>query len=96
MFLSPLFGLGNQVDGDVDGVGFVFDLPGQIMAGMLMATGAAAVGVAAGAADGDEAGGQYGAFGLELFLASLKEAADEGGVSRNFHRLAGLVSQIEA
>jgi len=52
---------------------------------MLFASGTAAVGIAARATDGDEAGSQDGAFGLELFLAGLKEAADQGGVFRNFH-----------
>jgi hypothetical protein len=55
------------------------------MAQMLFASGAAAVGVAASPADGDEAGGQHWAFGLELFLAGLQAAADQGGVFRNFH-----------
>jgi len=55
------------------------------VAQMLFASGTAAVGIAARATDGDEAGSQDGAFGLELFLAGLKEAADQGGVFRNFH-----------
>ena len=86
--MSPLFGLGEEIHRDVSGVGFSVDLPGEIMAQMLLASGTAAVGIAAGAADGDEAGGQNGAFGLELFLAGLKEAADQGGVFRNFHTFA--------
>ena len=44
---------------------------------MLFASGATAVGIAASTADSDEAGGQDWAFGLELFLAGLKEAADQ-------------------
>lgn len=55
------------------------------MAQMLFASGTAAVGIATGAADSDEAGSQNGAFGLELFLAGLQEAADQGGVFRSFH-----------
>ncbi len=94
MFLSPLFGLGNQLDGDVSRVGFGFDLPGKVVAQMLFASGTAAVWIAAGATDGDEAGGQDRAFGLELFLAGLKGAADEGGVFRNFHRLRVAVLQV--
>ena len=85
VFLSPYFGLGDQFHGDVSGVGFGFDLPGQIMAQVLVPAGTAAVGIAARATDGDEAGGQDGAFGLELFLAGLKEAADQGGVFGDFH-----------
>ena len=85
VFLSPYFGLGDQFHGDVSGVGFGFDLPGQIMAQVLVPAGTAAVGIAAGAAQGDEAGGQDGAFGLELFLAGLEEAADQGGVFGYFH-----------
>ena len=37
VFLSPLFGLGNQIHRHVGGVGFGFYLPGQIMAQMLLA-----------------------------------------------------------
>ena len=62
------------------------------MTRMLLATGTAAVGIAASAADGDEAGGQNWAFGLELLLAGLKEAADEGGVFGDFHRVERAVS----
>lgn len=51
-----------------------------------MAVSAAAVGVAASAADGDEASGQDGALGLEFLLAGLEEAADEGGVFGDFPR----------
>ena len=84
--MSPLFDLGDQVQWDVSGVGFTFDLPGQIMARVLMATGTAAVGIAASPADGDETGGQDGALGVEFLSAGLKEAADEGGMLWNFHR----------
>ena len=87
VFLSPLFGLGNQIHRDVSGVGFGLNLPGQIVAQMLFASGTAAVGIAARATDGDEAGGQDGAFGLELFLAGLKEAADQGWMFGYFHTL---------
>jgi hypothetical protein len=59
------------------------------MAQMLFTPGAAAVGIAASAADGDEAGGQDGAFGLEFFLAGLEGATDEGGVFGRFLRLQG-------
>ena len=66
-------------------MGFGFDFPGEVMAGMLVALGATAVGVAADAADGHEAGGQDRALGLELFLAGLEEPADQGGVLGYFH-----------
>jgi hypothetical protein len=72
VFLSPLFDLGNKVHRDVTGVGFGFDFPGQIVAQMFLASGAATVGIAASAADGDEAGCQDRTFGLELFLAGLE------------------------
>ena len=85
VFLSPLFDLGEQVDRDVSGVGFAFDLPGQIVAWVLLATGTAAVGIAANPADGDETGGQDGALGLEFLLTGLKESTDQGGMLRNFH-----------
>ena len=70
-------------------MGFGFDLPGQVVAQVLLAAGTAAVGIAASAADGDEAGGQDGALGLELFLTGLKEPADQGGVPGyfDFHTL---------
>ena len=93
MFLSPLLGLGKQIHRDVSGMGFSFDLPGQIVAQVLFASGATAVRVAAGTANGDKAGGQDRAFGLELFLAGLKKAADQGGVFWNFHRFARAVLQ---
>ena len=89
MFLSPLFGLGEQIHRDVSGVSFGFDLPGEIVAEVLLASGTAAVGITAGATDGDEAGGQHGAFSLELLLAGQQEAADQRGVFRNFQGLTG-------
>jgi hypothetical protein len=66
-------------------MGFGIDLPGEVMAGMLVALGAAAAGIAADTANGHEAGRQNGALGLELFLAGLEEAADQGGVLGYFH-----------
>ena len=89
VFLSPYFGLGDQFNGDVSGVGFGFDLPGQIVAGVFVPAGTAAVGMAASAADGDEAGGQDRALGLEFFLAGLEGATDQGGMLGYFHRWAG-------
>ena len=86
VFLSPLFDLGNQIHRDVNGLGFGFDLPGEVMAGMFVAAGATAVGVAASAADGYQAGGQHGPFGLELFLSGLEEPADQGWVFGYFHK----------
>jgi len=62
---------------------------------MFLASGTAAVGIAASAADGDEAGGQNWAFSLELFLAGLKEAADQGGVFWNLHRFTGAVKEAQ-
>ena len=66
-------------------MGFGFDLPRQIVAQVLVSLGATAAGIAADAPDGHEAGGQDRALGLELFLAGLKEAADQGGVPGYFH-----------
>jgi hypothetical protein len=86
MFLSPLSDLGEEVYRDVSGVGFAFNLPGEVVAEVFVAAGATAVGIAAGAADGDEAGGQDGAAGLEFFFAGLEGAADEGGMFGQFHR----------
>ena len=73
-------------------MGFGFDFPGQVMAGMLVALSAAAAGIAADAADGHEAGGQDRALGLEVFLAGLEEPADQGGVFGyfQFHTLKRL------
>jgi hypothetical protein len=85
VFLSPLFDLGYQIHRDVGGVGLGFDLPGEVMAQVLLASGTATVGVAAGAAEGDEAGGQDWALGLELPLAGLEGAADQGGMFRYVH-----------
>ena len=88
MFLSPFFDLWNQIDRDVGGVGFGFDLPGEVMAEMFLAFGTTAIGVAASTTDGHEAGGQNWAFGLKLLLAGLEEAADESGVFGYFHRFS--------
>ena len=88
VFLGPLFDLGKQIHRDVSGMGFSFDLPGEVMAGMLVASGATAVGVAARAADGHKAGGQHWAFGLELFLSGLEEPADQGWMFGCFHTLS--------
>jgi len=73
-------------------MGFGFDLPGEVMAGVLVALGATAVRIAADAADGHEAGGQDRALGLELFLAGLEGPADQGGVLGylHFHTLTKL------
>ena len=89
VFLSPLFDLGDEVDRDVSGVGFGFDFPGKIVAQVLLASSTVAVGIAASAAEGDEAGGQDWAFGLEFFLAGLERAADEGWMFRYIHKLPG-------
>ena len=70
-------------------MGFGFDFPGEVMAGMLVALGAAAIGVAADTADGHEAGGQDRALGLELFLAGLEGTADQGGMFWYFHTFSG-------
>jgi hypothetical protein len=90
VFLSPLCDLGNQFEGDVSGVGFGFDLPGEVMTQVLFTLCAAAVGIAASAADGDQACGQDWTFSLELLLAGLEEALDEGGVLGYFHGFGGV------
>ena len=87
VFLGPLLDLGEEFDGDVSGVGLGFDFPGEVMAGVLVAPGTAAVGIAAGAADRDQAGGQDGPAGLELLLPGLEGAADEGGMLGRIHAL---------
>jgi hypothetical protein len=92
VFLSPLSGLGHQIHRDVGGMGFAFELPGEVMARVLETAGAAAAGVAAGAPEGDQAGGQDRTFGLELFLPGLEGAADEGGVFGYFHACQGTFS----
>jgi hypothetical protein len=66
-------------------VGLGFDFPGEIMARVFLATGTAAVGIAASSADSDEAGGQDRAFSLEFFLTGLEGAANQGGVLGYFH-----------
>ena len=93
MLLSPLFDLGEQIHRDVNGMGFGFELPSEVVAQVLAASSTAAVGIATGAADGDEAGGQDWAFGLELLLAGQKEAADQGGMFGCFHTFTGAVSR---
>ena len=42
VFLGPLSDLGQQLHRHISGMGFGFDFPGQVMAGMLVASGAAA------------------------------------------------------
>lgn len=73
-------------------MGFAFDFPGEVMAGVLVALGAAAAGIAADAPDGHQAGGQDRALGLELFLAGVQGLADQGGVLGylHFHTLTRL------
>ena len=68
---------------------FGFDLPGEVVARVLLTSRTTAIGVATGATDGDQAGGEHGAFGLELVLAGLEEAADQGGVFGYFHTFVG-------
>jgi hypothetical protein len=85
VFLSPLFDLGEQFNGDVSGVGLGFDFPGEVMTGVFLAPGTAAVRIAASSADRDEAGGQDWALGLEFFLTGLETTADQGGVLGYFH-----------
>src|SRR6266545_2271560 len=87
VFLSPLFDLWKQVDRNVSGVGFAFDLPGQIVARVLLTPGTTAVGIAASPTGGDEAGGQNGTLSLELLLTGLKEAADQGRMFGNLHTI---------
>ena len=89
VFLGPSFDVGQQFEGDVSGVGLGLDVPGQIVAQVLVASGTAAVGMAASPADGDEAGGQDRAFGLELVLEGLEGAADQGRVPGNLHERLG-------
>jgi hypothetical protein len=91
VFLSPLFDLWEQIHRDVNGMGFGFDLPSQVVPRMFLASGTAAVGIAASAADGDEAGGQERTLGLELFLAGQEEAADQGWMFWSFHTFTGTV-----
>ena len=91
VFLSSLCDFWEEIHRDVNGMGLGFELPGQIVAQVLVATGATAVGIAASAADGDEAGGQHGALGLELLLAGLEAAADQGGMFGYFHAFTGAI-----
>jgi hypothetical protein len=93
MFLSPCFDLGHQIHRDVSGMGFGFDLPGQIVARVLLASGTAAVGIAASAPEGDEAGGQNRTLCLELFLAGLEGTADQGGMFWYFHAFTRAIFQ---
>jgi hypothetical protein len=90
MFLSPLFDLGEQIHRDVNGMGFGFELPSEVVTQMLVTSRTATVGIATGAADGDKAGGQDWASGLELLLAGLEEAANERGMFGCFHRGKGV------
>jgi hypothetical protein len=85
VFLGPLFDLGDQRDRYVDGAGFGFNLPGEIVAGMLVAAGTTAVGITTGATESDQAGGQQGAFGLEFLLAGLEGSADQRRMFWHFH-----------
>jgi hypothetical protein len=80
-----LFDLGEEIHRDISGMSFGFDLPGEVMAGVLFASGTAAAWIAAPTADNDQASSQQRTFGLELLLTSLKEAADQGGMFRYFH-----------
>jgi hypothetical protein len=92
VFLCPCFDLGQQIHGDVGSVGFAFDLPCEAMARVLMTLRTAAIGVATGAADGNQAGGQERPPGLELLLPGLQGAADQCGMFRDFHGIKGRFS----
>jgi len=91
MFLSPLFDFWEEIHRDVNSMSFGFDFPGQVVARVLLASGASTVGIAASTSDGDEAGGQHGALGLELLLTGLEAAADQGGMFGYVHTFTGAI-----
>jgi len=91
VFLSPLFDFWEEIHRHVNGMGLGFNLPRQVVAQVLLASGASAIGIAASAAEGDEAGRQDRALGLALLLAGLEAAADQGGMFGYFHTFTGAI-----
>lgn len=68
---DPSLDLGKQLLGDIDRAGLSVLLAGEVMAGMALPLLAMATGAPALFVNGDEAGGQDGAAGLEIFGAGL-------------------------
>ena len=90
----PLLDLGEQGLGHVGAAGFAVFFPGEVVTDGFVALGTAAGGLAAGAVDGDQGGGQDGALGLEPLLAGAEGALDQGGMGGRLHGLGcGLVPE---
>ena len=85
VFVLPLMDLGKQRLGDIGAAGLAVFFPGQVMAWVFVAPGATAGGLAAGALDGDQAGGHHGALGVERLLAGGEGLLDQGGMGGDFH-----------
>jgi len=71
--------------GHVGAAGFALFLPGEVVTDVFVAVGTVAGGLAAGATDGDQGGGQDGALGLELFLTGAEGSLDQGRMYGCFH-----------
>ena len=82
---DPSLHLWEQILGNIDRAGLPLLLAGEVMAGMTLPLLAMAAGAPALFVNGDEAGGQDGAAGLEFLGAGLEVAGDQGGVFGYFH-----------
>ena len=84
---DPSLHLREQILGDVDRAGLSVLLAGEVMAGMALPLLAMAAGPSTLLVNGDEAGGQDGAAGLEFFGAGQEVAGDQGGMFGYFHEV---------
>lgn len=93
VFLNPLADLWEEILGDIDGARFTLFLASEVKARMTWTGQAMTTRAAAFFVNGDQAGSQQGAFGLELFEASLELTFDEGGVLGDFHNHRRIADQ---
>jgi len=90
-----LLNLREQILGDINGTGFALYFEGQVI-GQVAFTGlAVAAGAAALSLEGDQAGSDERAVGLELLDARQEVAADQGGMFGYLHK-AGRIADYGA
>ena len=95
VFADPLLNLREQILGDINGTGFALYFEGQVI-GQVAFTGlAVAAGAAALSLEGDQAGSDERAVGLELLDARQEVAADQGGMFGYLHK-AGRIADYGA
>jgi len=73
----------------INGAGFALLFAGEIMGGVAGSFLAMAARAATAPLDENEAGGEDGSFGVQIFEAGLEVAPDEGGMFWDFHKAEG-------